>query len=89
MKWHPTNPSRLLIAAMHNGFSVVDFDGISVTPSEDGKLSPGEGELKKRFEGHDSLAYGVDWSDGGQTSSSEDIVASCSFYDHAMHVWSV
>ncbi|GAA6007225.1 hypothetical protein JCM11491_003051 [Sporobolomyces phaffii] len=90
LKWHPTNPRRLLVAAMHNGFSVVDFDGLSSQASSDGAIVPGEGELVKRFEGHDSLAYGVDWNQRGpQTKDGEDLVASCSFYDHALHVWAV
>ncbi|GAA6063011.1 hypothetical protein JCM10212_002652 [Sporobolomyces blumeae] len=92
LKWHPTNPNRLLVAAMHNGFSVIDYDlapnaiGSSET---DRALIPGGGELVRRFEGHESLAYGVDWSDGAQTAEGRDLVASCSFYDHAMHVWAV
>ncbi|GAA5962055.1 hypothetical protein JCM3765_005505 [Sporobolomyces pararoseus] len=101
LKWHPANPQRLLIAAMHNGFSVVDFKGlVKTTDSEEGgvgggggggNLEPGEGELVKRFEGHQSLAYGVDWNQGNgeQTEDGKDLVASCSFYDHALHVWSV
>ncbi|GAA5922313.1 diphthamide synthase [Sporobolomyces koalae] len=88
LKWHPTNPSRLLIAAMHNGFSVVDFD--IELDAQTGSLQVGAGELVRRFEGHDSLAYGVDWSQSRvQTSDGRDLVASCSFYDHALHVWSV
>ncbi|GAA5876195.1 hypothetical protein JCM16303_007053 [Sporobolomyces ruberrimus] len=94
LKWHPTNPCRLLIAAMHNGFSVIDFPGLSSLEAEGGALNPGEGVLVKRFEGHESLAYGVDWNvaakgEGEKTEDGKDLVASCSFYDHALHVWSV
>ncbi|GAA5897399.1 hypothetical protein JCM8208_003262 [Rhodotorula glutinis] len=95
LKWHPTNPQRLLVAAMHGGFKVVNFDGLALreagatTAEEDagGWVRPGEGSLKARFDGHESLAYGVDWSHGGRTSEGRDLVASCSFYDHSLHVW--
>jgi diphthamide biosynthesis protein 7 len=88
LKWHASLPGRLLVAGMHGGFKVIDFDGLALNPvDEDGWLKPGEGELHARFDRHESLAYGVDWSDGGKTSDGKDLVASCSFYDHQMHVW--
>jgi diphthamide biosynthesis protein 7 len=98
LKWHPTNPKRLLVAAMHNGFSVIDFPGLETTTTTNGESSseriivPGEGILVKRFEKHQSLAYGVDWNQGAgeeQTLDGKDLIASCSFYDHALHIWSV
>lgn len=82
MKWHPLEDRRddLLVACMHDGFKVI-------------RLNPGFTDVTKsgfeilhRFDEHESLAYGVDWSfisGVGNTS----IVASCSFYDHTLHVW--
>ncbi|KAE8257625.1 hypothetical protein A4X13_0g2226 [Tilletia indica] len=82
-KWHPTDPTRLLLGCMHGGFTVV-------------KVSEEEGgvEVVRRFEGHGSLAYGCDWERGGmgvgkgKGEGGDTFVASCSFYDHQMHVWS-
>lgn len=81
LKWHATDSGRILAAAMHGGFEVVDFNAL-------GSQDPISSQLKARFEGHDSLAYGVDWS-GGTTLKGKDLVASCSFYDHLVHVWGV
>lgn len=80
LKWHASRSERLLVAAMHGGFRVVDFEGLGGSESV-------EPTTHAKFDGHESLAYGVDWS-GGQTEKGEDVVASCSFYDHTVHVWS-
>ncbi|KAI9321731.1 hypothetical protein BX666DRAFT_2023826 [Dichotomocladium elegans] len=41
-----------------------------------------EAKVIQGFTDHKSMAYGADWSFG-----SPDLVASCSFYDHVMHIW--
>lgn len=41
-----------------------------------------EATLKTSFLDHESMAYGADWS-----FADPDLVASCSFYDHIMHLW--
>ena len=43
-----------------------------------------EMEVLAHYEEHDSLAYGVDWH-----SSDHTILASCSFYDHLLKVWTI
>lgn len=68
---------------MHDGFKVVDFEGLS---SESMKGSVGAKDFA-RFDGHGSLAYGVDWGTRKTREAVKDIVASCSFYDHSLHVW--
>ncbi|KAK7064228.1 WD-repeats-region domain-containing protein [Favolaschia claudopus] len=81
VKWHPS-PSRkndLLVACMHDGFKVARFGS-----SDDAELTGGE--VVKRYDNHASLAYGADWSFCG-SGEGETLIASCSFYDHAMHLW--
>jgi diphthamide biosynthesis protein 7 len=86
LKWHATRSERLLVAAMHDGFKVIDFEGLS-SESNSSSLAQ-EPRLHARFDGHNSLAYGVDWCSRQTTGENEmDIVASCSFYDHSLHVW--
>ncbi|KAJ7293583.1 WD40-repeat-containing domain protein [Mycena rebaudengoi] len=43
------------------------------------------GTVVKRFDEHGSLAYGADWSFDGQDGPT--LIASCSFYDHSLHLW--
>lgn len=76
VKWHPSDGRQndLLVACMHDGFKVVRF-------AEDQSS-----QIVQRFDKHESLAYGADWSHSS-VGSSETTVASCSFYDHAMYVW--
>jgi len=50
----------------------------------------GEGwELIKRFDEHESLAYGVDWSRIAEEEGEEGgtVIGSCSFYDHEAKLW--
>lgn len=38
-------------------------------------------EVSEAYSGHESLAYGIDWKCG------DDVLASCSFYDHLLTLW--
>ncbi|KAI0068187.1 WD-40 repeat-containing protein [Artomyces pyxidatus] len=89
VKWHPS-PSRadhLLVASMHDGFKVLQFQ--NVWDKADGALASEESwKVVQRFDKHESLAYGVDWSHAeGQGEQAETLIASASFYDHALHLW--
>ncbi|KAF9270224.1 WD-40 repeat-containing protein [Marasmius fiardii PR-910] len=77
VKWHPSDArkSDLLVACMHDGFKVVHFD-----------LDEGSVQVIKRYDHHESLAYGADWSFKSRENG-ESIVGSCSFYDHSLHLW--
>jgi len=79
---------------MDDAFKIVTFD-------VDGLLRDKENEsnccddwaIEKRFDSHESLAYGVDWSfdstaDEHGVQEVETLIASCSFYDRALHLWS-
>ncbi|EMD42052.1 hypothetical protein CERSUDRAFT_102435 [Gelatoporia subvermispora B] len=91
VKWHPS-PERkrdLLVACMHDGFKIVRF-GLGDADASDGTSTYRVGgehwRVVKRFDEHESLAYGVDWSfadsDPGDTP-----IASSSFYDHTLRTW--
>jgi diphthamide biosynthesis protein 7 len=77
IKWHPHDPNRLLLAAMHGGCRVVEV-------REDNEFV-----VTKEFTKHESMAYGADWL-VSHCEHDEDLVeaaASCSFYDRAVYLW--
>lgn len=80
VKWHPSSSRKgdLLVACMHDGFKVIHFN----TDEDETR----RGEVVKRFDSHKSLAYGADWSFRPQND--ETLIGTCSFYDHAFHLWS-
>ena len=82
LKWHPFNPHLLLAACMHNGFHVLNLDGVSEQST---------GTILASYMNHKSLAYGVDWRtkllDSVTDNKETDMIASCSFYDHSLHLW--
>ncbi|KAF7320337.1 WD-REPEATS-REGION domain-containing protein [Mycena kentingensis (nom. inval.)] len=79
IKWHPSATRRndILVACMHDGFKVVRL----------GVTGDG-GDIIKRFDQHESLAYGADWSFADSANGNDTLIASCSFYDHSLHLWS-
>jgi diphthamide biosynthesis protein 7 len=84
VKWHP-EPARktdLLVACMHDGFKILQFDHDHETEFL------AKGITASRFEEHQSLAYGVDWSFAeSNCSKNTTLIASCSFYDYALCLW--
>ncbi|KAG6336578.1 hypothetical protein ID866_2516 [Astraeus odoratus] len=84
-KWHPSpeRKSDLLVACMHDGFKVVGIGDAKHFPEHSGPT-----RIENRFDEHGSLAYGVDWSYDQGTPRGETLIASCSFYDNKLYLWS-
>jgi len=82
VKWHPseTRKQDLMVACMHDGFKVIRFD----IDGNDDLRNP---HILKRFDEHESMAYGADWSYAPPQQNGETLVAGCSFYDHKMSLW--
>ena len=95
-KWHPFEDDKLLVAAMHGGCVVGEFEGLrqadacgGITPEVQNAVV--RFEIKKEFKLHESMAYGIDWLVSGTEprgkGGADDAAASCSFYDKAMYLW--
>ena len=71
--WHPHDPDMAALACMHGGFTTARVaGGGSALALAPASTAP-----------HGSLAYGVDW----QRHAPTPLLATCSFYDHLVHVW--
>lgn len=68
---------EFLVAAMRAGFVVMNCD-------QSLRLKKDVEYLKQ---GGESLAYGVDYVYQSEEDKKEGVAASCSFYNHMMHVW--
>ncbi|XP_063235547.1 diphthine methyltransferase [Bacillus rossius redtenbacheri] len=80
LKWDPRRWRHLLAACMGGGLRVVGCPGRAEPPG-----------VAAEYRGHGSLAYGCDWchlpaEDLRLPGGSAPLVATCSFYDHSMHV---
>jgi diphthamide biosynthesis protein 7 len=64
---------------MHGGFKIMRFYASDA--------NSGDWEIVKEHNEHKSLAYGVDWSYKFSQDRGETLIASASFYDHALHLW--
>ena len=100
LKWHPTDPSKLLVAVMHGGCRVLHIPALKEPRKErnndDTTLTFGDNEkinfFQSLFTAHDSMAYGADWlvtknEPSSQSMTGYDIAASCSFYDQNAFLW--
>ncbi|KAJ2723396.1 hypothetical protein GGI07_002671 [Coemansia sp. Benny D115] len=99
LKWHPTEPTQLLVGAMYNGFHILDVSVagdsslVSASDAKPTSMPPlpeaaAVGvETQVSFMAHESIAYGADWCQTHRDSSKGWLVGTCSFYDHAVHLW--
>ncbi|KAJ2078330.1 hypothetical protein H4R24_004548 [Coemansia sp. RSA 988] len=74
LKWHPEDPSALLVSAMYNGAHILD-------------VSQNDIRFAASFMDHTSITYGADWCQSRDDPSSGWLAATCSFYDHIVHLW--
>lgn len=83
VKWHPSAERKddLLVACMHVGCKVINFEE---------RLLTRDHSITTSFTKHTSMAYGADWSYASRVAakgSQDSLIASCSFYDHILHLW--
>lgn len=93
LKWHPLNPNYLLVAAMYEGFMVCrlsdDAASIEVVETYQGHGSIaygadwwyGNGASRRLTQGDQQQA------DSSPLPRQQGLVATCSFYDKLLHLW--
>ncbi|KAJ1651318.1 Diphthine methyltransferase [Dispira simplex] len=87
LKWHPHSPHRLLAAAMHSGAHVLNI-GNDGSLADVASFQGAEMITSASFIEHQSMAYGADWCYGFDgRPETQSLIASCSFYDHALYLW--
>ncbi|KAJ2892660.1 hypothetical protein IWW38_003134 [Coemansia aciculifera] len=93
LKWHPEEPTQLLVGAMYGGFHILDVAVSGMSPLECAPM-PGLGASaavtvtkQASFMKHESIAYGADWSQSCDDRSAGWLVGTCSFYDHSVQLW--
>ena len=86
VKWHPlaSRKEDLLVACMHDGFKIINY---TLKETNDRVMVADPPVVTGRYDAHTSLAYGVDWQHSLGPGGTQDLVASCSFYDHSLHLW--
>ncbi|KAJ1964357.1 hypothetical protein GGI12_001470 [Dipsacomyces acuminosporus] len=94
LKWHPEDPTQLLVAGMYGGFHILDVsvDGLSAderSPLPDVGSFGVNVDVTTSFMEHGSIAYGADWCQKQDSADSSKgwLVGTCSFYDHLFHLW--
>ncbi|KAJ1843381.1 hypothetical protein LPJ73_005510 [Coemansia sp. RSA 2703] len=91
LKWHPLEPTQLLVGAMYNGFHILDVSVDGLEPASTAPLPEGGASVtidtQTSFMEHKSIAYGADWCQTRVDASRGWLVGTCSFYDHAVHLW--
>ena len=95
LKWHPFTEGLLAAACMRGGVRIfrdpTECDEIS-NGMYDFCLANKHGMICQ-YTGHpsESLAYGVSWQRNrcltSGSGASDDVIASCSFYDRMLHLW--
>jgi diphthine methyl ester acylhydrolase len=85
VKWHPFERRKndLLVACMHDGCKVLRYNLGDI--GSEMLTVDGDKEVICRFDEHESMAYGADWS--YSPTEDDSLVASCSFYDHRLCLW--
>ncbi|ORX56608.1 WD40 repeat-like protein [Piromyces finnis] len=81
VKWHPKLEKKSYIASacMYNGFHIYDIN----------LKSAGDEAITEicHYDKHESIAYGIDWCQYTNDVCSNQIMGTCSFYDHLFHIW--
>ncbi|OUM63301.1 hypothetical protein PIROE2DRAFT_10202, partial [Piromyces sp. E2] len=81
IKWHPKleKKSCLAAACMYNGFHIFDLNWNTTGDDAVSEICV--------YDKHESIAYGIDWCQYTNEDCSNQIMGTCSFYDHLFHIW--
>lgn len=82
LKWHPFLPNVLGSATMYAGFHILNIETQRIIYQYKG------GRDDDRKEKEVLLGYGIDWFPCSESETrKKPMLASCSFYDHSLQLW--